>query len=113
MLYGYVTLFDIYRTASDSQLVDELMAEARTKAAPARDILIDFDDYVAASGGGMDGIDDYHWTKAEPHHMRAAFDQSLFDKLRDNNVQFDVDGMAEDSPESSARLAQLDSANRY
>jgi hypothetical protein len=110
LLYGYVTLFDLYRTASDTQLIDELMAEARAKATSTEDILIDFDDYVAASGGGLDGIDDYTWTKAEPHHMRTAFDQDLVDKLRSNNVLFELDGRAEDSPETHARLAQLESA---
>ena len=113
ILYGYVTLFDIYRTASDTQLVDELMAEARAKVVPAQDILIDFDDYVAATGGGLNGIDDYEWTKAEPHHMRTAFDQGLLDKLRNNNVMFDLARIVEDSPEACARLAQLESANRY
>ena len=110
LLYGYVTLFDIYEAAGDIQIIHRLMECAQQELAHDhilldKQVVLDVDEDVA------DALKAHHWTNAQPHHLRAPHDEDLAELLAAHNVSYEVEASSQ-APDQAQRNAHFRTATR-
>ena len=111
LLRGYVTLFDIYQTASDLDMLDVLMKQA-AQALEATNILIDKNLYMRLTDEQIAVLDQWPWSPAPPEHMRFVAVPALHEFLQAEGIEHQVEVSANAS-DHARRREQFQSAERY
>ncbi len=108
LLYGYVTLFDIYEAAGDIQIIHRLMEQAERELATAS-ILVAKKTFLDVDEDVADRLQQYHWTDARGS-LRTAHNDELMELLEAHHIQFEVE--ANTSPDQAQRAAHFRTAQR-
>ncbi len=110
LLYGYVTLFDIYEAAGDIQIIHTLMERSEQELATTN-ILLDKQVFLDVDEDVADALKAHHWTNAQPHHLRAPHDEDLAELLAAHNVPYKVEASSQ-APDQAQRNAHFRTATR-